>query len=146
VNFKKGFTIVELLVVIAIIGLLGIMLTWQVIGGRAEKKAELRSEDLYNAREAMMSISRELKYAYSIQSVGDEQIEYIKKESGEKSTLKFEDGVLKSIATENFDEKKIAELDDFELNLGGKKGNIIQVSISKGNVNLKTGILIRNKI
>gem|GEM_PF-3768956 len=144
---RKAFTMIELVIVISIIAIVGGMLGFQVLAGKGSKTSEVKAKDLMNARNAMKTIVRELRNIERIQSVGENNIEYFSAEDGEKYNLVLEEGKLKKVGFDNFDEKEIAELEKLNFNLksGDKKDNIINISLMAGNVNLDTSLLIRSK-
>jgi len=141
---KNGFTIVELVIVLAILGLLVVMLSWQIVGSKGEKKAEIRITDLNNAKNAMRFVVEELKNSKEIISVGENNIEYRDGKDGEKYNILLEDNKLKKVETMNFDEKIISYIDKFDLTVEGKKGKIIKIKIESGNVDFQTSVFLRN--
>jgi prepilin-type N-terminal cleavage/methylation domain-containing protein len=141
---KNGFTIVELVIVIAILGLLVVMLSWQIVGSKSKKSAEIRITDLNNAKNAMRFVVEELKNSKEILTVGENNIEYRDGKDGEKYNLLLEDSKLKKVETLNFDEKIISQIDKFELTVEGKKGKIIKIKIESGNVDFLTSVFLRN--
>ncbi len=138
---------IELIIVISIIALLGGMLGFQVLANRGSKTSEVKAKDLMNARNAMKNIVRELRNMERIQSIGEKNIEYFSSQDGEKYNLILEDGKLKKVAFANFEEDNIAELNNLKFNLKSeeKKDNIINISLTAGNVTLDTSLLIRTK-
>jgi len=141
---KNGFTIVELVIVLAILGLLVVMLSWQIVGSKGEKKAEIRITDLNNAKNAMRFVVEELKNSKEIISVEENNIEYRDGKDGEKYNILLEDNKLKKVETMNFDEKIISYIDKFDLTVEGKKGKIIKIKIESGNVDFQTSVFLRN--
>ncbi|MGM0607089.1 MAG: prepilin-type N-terminal cleavage/methylation domain-containing protein [Candidatus Muiribacteriota bacterium] len=140
---KKGFTIVELMIVIGILGLLGVLLTWQVLSSRASKDAEISTVDFYNVRQAMQKVTYELENCISIQAVGNQNIEYRSGEDSEIYNLVYRDGKLIKSGTDNFEEKNVAEVDFFEVNLVQESGNVIEYDIGAGEVNMNSAVYIR---
>jgi prepilin-type N-terminal cleavage/methylation domain-containing protein len=144
VNIKKrAFTMVELMIVIGIIGMMVVMLSWQILASRGQKKAEIRTVDLYNARRAMQSVVEEIRNTTGVQAVGEKNIEYRSGDDSEIYNILFDNGELKKVYADNFEEKVIATLDNFSVKLEGDNQNVIHVELSAGEVNLKTGIYIR---
>ena len=141
---RKAFTIVELMIVIGIIGLLAVMLSWQVLGSKSKKSAEIKITDLNNAKNAMRFVVEEIRNAKEILTVGENNIEYRDGKDGEKYNLLFEDNNLKKVETMNFDEKIISQIDNFDLTVEGKKGKIIKIKIKSGNVDFLTSVFLRN--
>ncbi|MFA5478445.1 MAG: type II secretion system protein [Candidatus Muiribacteriota bacterium] len=140
---KRAFTMVELMIVIGIIGMMVVMLSWQILASRGQKKAEIRTVDLYNARRAMQSVVEEIRNTTGVQAVGEKNIEYRSGDDSEIYNILFDNGELKKVYADNFEEKVIATLDNFSVKLEGDNQNVIHVELSAGEVNLKTGIYIR---